>query len=255
MALSMFVAVPTHSGQVESVTAESLLQLQDAVRDRGYRLSIRFHSASVISMLRNLIVADFLSDGADVLFMLDADQGVRAPTVLRMIDREAPVVGCLYPKRRYNWTAAQTPPPPSDIEALFYRATEFVGALEPDEPGGRAVRVEQGFARATHVGAGAMLVRRTVFDRLRTAYPELKGTGFNSEEFSGSRFAENWGLFNPMNPPEGGAPLAEDFSFCRRWREAGGEILAEVASTTVHAGRHLFSGNYLDYMRAANARA
>jgi len=57
-------------------TAVTLLDVQSALQGQ-WDVQVRFHSASVISDLRNLIAAHFLASDRDVLFMLDADQGYR----------------------------------------------------------------------------------------------------------------------------------------------------------------------------------
>lgn len=246
MTLTLMSATPTHSGAVESVTADTLLQLQQAMLQRGDRLIVRFPSATTISTLRNLIVADFLQSDADVLFMLDADQGVGAASILRMLDSGYDVAGCLYPRRRFNWAGVSPQASGADLQTLLYQATEFVGVLAD----GGAVAVTDGFARADYLGAGSMMLRRPALERMAGHYPDLAGEGFDPSEFSGSRFAQNWGFFNPLGRAAAGQSLAEDYAFCHRWRAAGGELWADLTATSAHVGRHMFSGNYLDYLKA-----
>ena len=52
-----------------------------------------------------------------------------------------------------------------------------------------------------------------------------------------------------------GVPLSEDISFCRRWRQAGGEIWADITSPVVHVGRNVQQGNYLDFYKAKLAQS
>jgi len=251
MAFHLLVATPTHSGAIDSVTADTLLQLQRALLARGDDCTVRFPSATTISTLRNLIVADFLGSGADALFMLDADQGLPVANVLRMIDLDRPVVGCLYPRRQYDWSAVRAGAG-GDPGRMVYQAMDFVGALDSGPDG--AVEVQDGFARAAYLGAGSLLVRREALSTLMDAYPDLAGRGFHGAEFPGPRFAANWGFFNPLARDEGGDLLAEDFSFCQRWRGAGGELWADLTAPAAHVGRHMFSGSYLDYLDAVAPR-
>jgi hypothetical protein len=125
------------------------------------------------------------------------------------------------------------------------QALEFVGHLETNEEG--RVSVFDGFARAEHLGTGTLLVRREAFERLMSHFPELEGRGFGADAYPG--LSANWGFFNPIDN-EDGIPLSEDISFCRRWRQTGGEIWADIASTATHVGPHAFAGNYLDYCKA-----
>ena len=41
--------------------------------------------------------------------------------------------------------------------------------------------------------------------------------------------------------------LSEDFSFCQRWRQCGGEVWASATHTIQHIGNHAFEGNFHDW--------
>jgi hypothetical protein len=247
--MRLMVTIPTHSGSLTSATADSLFQLQRMMLHRGHSVEVEFYSGPVIADLRNVMVADFLGRPADALLMLDSDTGVTGPTFARLLDWNRPIVGCMYPKRRFNWQNAKFESA-SSVADVLYQATEFVGRLE-GHGSGAAFEVENGFARAIHIGTGVMMIRREVFDTLKTAYPDLKNRGFSFSEFPPPRFAENWGFFNPLLDPNGPS-ISEDFSFCYRWRSAGGEVWADVTSAVVHVGTYKFSGNFLDYCRAVH---
>jgi hypothetical protein len=55
---------------------------------------------------------------------------------------------------------------------------------------------------------------------------------------SDNRFA----LFDPIID-ESGVYLSEDFSFCRRWTDIGGEIWADLQSNLSHVGPTVFRGD------------
>lgn len=242
------VAVPTHSGQMESVTTESLLQLQQALIERGWQMILKVHSGSVISTLRNVMAADFLSSECDTLLMLDADQGISGAGLMRLISFDKPVVGVIAPKRVYSWGDVNPRETADDIGRIRYQAMAWAGRLERADDGSTEVR--DGFARAIHVGSGIMVVQRAVFEKMMAAHPELQGVGFNTNELPAGRFNYNWGFFNPITLPEDGGSMTEDFSFCHRWRALGGELWADIVTPTVHVGRHAFGGTYLEFIRA-----
>ncbi|NTU58344.1 MAG: hypothetical protein HGB00_05420 [Chlorobiaceae bacterium] len=246
--MNLLVAVPTHSRTITISTAITLLELQKQCAQR-INMQVVFHSSSVISDLRNVIVADFLARKADILFMLDADQGMPASMILRMIETGHPLVGCLYPRRNYFWQNAAAMPLSDDINKTLYRAMRFVGNLVLDESGN--IAVVNGFAQASHIGGGAMMIHRSVFTTMMTRYPELAGIGFSNEDENRHLSAYNWGFFNPIIDRESGRHLGEDISFCERWRKGcGGVIWANVDESNEHAGNVLFRGNYIDYLNA-----
>jgi hypothetical protein len=241
------IAVPTHSGTVDSTTAETLLQAQRVQLGRGQGFETRFHSGAVISTLRNVIVADFLGSTADVLLMLDSDQGISGQALERMISCDALVTGCIYPRRRFDWGRVDRTQTAAGLERILYQAMDFVGELDRDAEG--RAEVQDGFARALNVGTGVLLIRRPALETMMSRLPELEGTGFHTQEFPPPRFRYNFGFFNPSPGPDG-VPQSEDFSFCSRWRACGGEIWADVSSPVAHVGRQVFAGSYLDFVRA-----
>ncbi len=244
--MKLRVHVPTHSRSLSTATVEALLRLQRALIKRGDGMEAEFFSGAIISDLRNVMVAAFLHSDADVLIMMDADMGMPLPTLLGLIDFGQPFVGCLYPRRELDWSRVRQPT--SHGGGLAYQAMSFVGMIEKSE-GGDQIELLQGFARAIHVGAGLLVLQRSVFDRLAATYGDLAGSGFSERAFPDARFKANWGFFNPIATP--GAPnLPEDFSFCRRWRAVGGEIWADVSSSITHVGPYNFSGGFLEYLDA-----
>jgi hypothetical protein len=244
MTLKLMVGIPSHSGTIVMDCASTLLMAQKIAMARGGSFEFRYHSGATISLVRNAMVAEFLRSDSEILLMLDSDQAIGRVGIERLIDLDKPVVGCLYPMRRYNWDRVKRPTE-EDPALVTAQALEFVGYLQTDENG--KASVENGFARAEHVGTGVMLVRRQVFEQLMTHFPELEGVGFGPDAYPD--LSPNWGFFNPLTT-ELGLPLSEDISFCRRWRTIGGEIWADLATNVAHIGQHTFRGNYINSWQA-----
>jgi hypothetical protein len=55
-----------------------------------------------------------------------------------------------------------------------------------------------------------------------------------------------------MIEPETGQYLSEDYAFCRRWRDLGGEIWADTEAPLTHVGAAAYSGSLMQALRAAN---
>lgn len=245
MSVKLQVAVPSHSGTIVLDCANTLVAAQDIVLKRGGSFSFRYQSGATVSLVRNAIAAEFLRSDSDLLLMLDADQAIERAGIERMLDFDKPVVGCIYPRRRFNWSKVKLPAG-ADPELIAAQAMEFVGRMEADESGN--VPLVDGFARAEHVGTGTLLVRREAFEALMLRFPDLEGVGFGPDAYPG--LSPNWGFFNPL-ATDRGLPLSEDISFCRRWRATGGEIWADVVSTAAHVGQHSFLGSYYSSWQAA----
>jgi hypothetical protein len=52
-----------------------------------------------------------------------------------------------------------------------------------------------------------------------------------------------WRFFDTMVDPDSGRYLSEDYAFCRRWRDIGGKVYADLDSQLLHVGQHLFRGD------------
>ncbi len=243
--MRLFVAIPSHSGTVVAETAFTMAAAQEIASRRGWSVEFHCFYGAVIADIRNAIAASFMRSSADLLLMLDSDQSIARNELERMLDFDHPVVGCIYPRRKFHWSNVNMQTA-ANIDQAVYQALEFVGELEFDVNG--QAQVVNGFAKALFVGTGILILKREVFERLIVQYPELKNRGFDRAAYP--HLAEhNWGFFNHIHP-ESISPLSEDVSFCHRWREAGEEIWADVTSTTIHMGQYAFRGNYLDFLRA-----
>ena len=105
------------------------------------------------------------------------------------------------------------------------------------------VSVVNGFTRVRYAGTGFLMIRRQVFEKMcaHPAYAPLKFSREHShDKLAGSpnRFA----LFECMIDPATGTYLSEDFAFCKRWTDIGGEIWADLQSRLDHVGPSVFRG-------------
>ncbi len=93
------------------------------------------------------------------------------------------------------------------------------------------------------------MIRRSALERMTAAYPETRFSRVHSLPKSGSRrdAAQSpnlFALFDCIIDPATGAYLSEDYSFCRRWRQIGGEIWIDGASKLTHSGHYEFVGDH-----------
>jgi len=105
------------------------------------------------------------------------------------------------------------------------------------------VQVVNGFAKVQYAGTGFLMIKRKVLLDMIEHYPELKyGHDHKHEDrLAGSQWRS--ALFNCMIDKESGVYLSEDFSFCKRWTDMGGEIWADLRSRLTHVGTVSFEGD------------
>jgi hypothetical protein len=99
-----------------------------------------------------------------------------------------------------------------------------------------------GFVKARYAGTGFLMVRRTALIAMIERYPELRYRREHKgdDPLTDSRWRS--ALFNCLID-ETGAYLSEDYSFCRRWTDMGGEIWVDYKSRLNHVGPMIFRGD------------
>jgi hypothetical protein len=144
----------------------------------------------------------------------------------------------VYPIKRVNWDKAR-----KILEAgrPNARAAVLDYVLEIEDP--ERIAVVGGFTRVRYAGTGFLMIRRQALEKMCAHYASLQFFREHSiaDPLAGSphRFA----LFECLIDPTTGIYLSEDFSFCKRWTDLGGEIWADLESRLDHVGPTTFHGD------------
>ncbi|WJR76235.1 hypothetical protein [Bradyrhizobium sp. NP1] len=252
--IHLVVATPCFGGQVSSIYASSIFRLQRALHGMS-NVDLKVHlrdGDALITRARANLVTLFLDDPAAThLLFVDADIGFAPEQVFRLIESGADVVAGAYPIKRVNWDKArramQAGRPNVPAASLDY-------VLEIENPD--HVMVVRGFTRVRYAGTGFLMIRRHVLERM-CAHPGYAPLQFFREHShdalagSPNRFA----LFECMIDPSSGTYLSEDFAFCKRWTDIGGEIWADLESRLDHVGPSVFHGDIASQFAAAPSAA
>lgn len=84
-------------------------------------------------------------------------------------------------------------------------------------------------------GTGFMLIHRSIFEEMQEKMPELRFSPDDSEPDKRTRY-DYFGV-GPYEYPDGSRRyLSEDYMFCQRWRDLGGEVLADTGIQIRHQG-------------------
>src|SRR5580700_5510463 len=237
--VNLVIATPCFGGQISVLYAASLFKLQQTIRRySGLTLKVLFKDGdALITRARASLLSQFLDDeSATHLLFLDADIGFEPDQVLRLLQSGADMCAAIYPIKRIEWdkvkkTIESARPNPA-AAALKY-------VFEVDDP--NAVTARAGFVRVHYAGTGFFMIRRQALERMCAHYPQLRykrDHSIDAATASENRFA----LFECMIA-EDGTYLSEDFAFCKRWTDMGGEIWADLDSKLHHVGPMTFRGD------------
>lgn len=210
--IKLFVAVPVYGG-VDPFFTQSLMKL---VADPTVSMQLRMCPGdSLVARARNSLTADFLESDCTHLLFIDSDLIFGADQVARMAGHGEALVGGLYPKKQQG-----------DV------AWVLNGCAEPTE-----VRPD-GLQEVRYVGTGFMRIAREVFERMIVAYgTELVYTPDHRKDRVEYDF---WSCGTYQYKDGTRRYLSEDWYFCQRWLDLGGQVWADTRVVLKHVGMAVY---------------
>ncbi len=232
-AAKVFVATPMMGGVVHATYAATINAL---MRDEAIDVESGLEIADVqqwqgdVVRTRSRFVSWFLNqtDATHLLF-LDSDIDCPPSALRGMLAANKPFVGCPYPRRDgVNYKRVrENPEMPAEAVAYFYvmRALDDQIIVKPD-----------GCAEVKYLPLGCALLRREEVQKLYDQHAFALG-------FDDVGHGSSVALFQLVLDDR--ALLSEDYSFCHRWRAAGGKVWMYLGegSPVNHSGQHRYVGN------------
>jgi len=244
--INLVVATPCFGGQISAVYALSLLKLQSRLRSyRDCSLKVLMKDGdALITRARASLLSQFLDDpSATHLLFIDADIGFEPEQVVRLIECGAEMCAAVYPIKRIDWQRMKA----ALCGAELNPAVSLHYAFDVEDP--NAVIANAGFIKVRYAGTGFLMIRRAALKRMCAHYPQLRykrDHSIDAATESDNRFA----LFECAIADDG-TYLSEDFAFCKRWTDMGGEIWADLNSRLNHIGPMTFCGDLASRFRQA----
>lgn len=222
----LHIGIPCYGGMVSEPTMTSFLRFILLAQQAGLQWSLdTMVNESLVTRARNNLMAKMMTNKQATHFMfIDADIRFEPDAILRMIACEKEVIGGLYPKKALP--------------------VNYVINLKPQ------TKIQGDIFTVDTMGTGFLLFKREVYEKLIEAHPETKyvddvGLGKQYEPMMYSIF--------DCKIDERGHYLSEDWLFCRRWQELGGEIWAHGKVLLNHIGHYEFAGDLSKMPKFGNA--
>lgn len=215
----VFIAIPAYTGQIHLGTMRSILTDLLTLQERGDMVTIYDECGNaLLADGRAVMVAKFLDAGATDLVFVDSDVIWEAGALIKLVDAPVDFVVGVYPQRK---------------DPIAY-SVQWV----PDRD---ELWAENGLLEVAGVPFGFARLTRGAIERMIDAYPE---TEFYVETMQDTKV---YALFESWR--DGNIKFGEDYSFCRRWREIGGNIWIDPEILMGHVGFKTFMGSIGQWLR------
>lgn len=121
---------------------------------------------------------------------------------------------------------------PFDVSIINYRAKHSAVKWLAVENG----EIEDGWQTAIRAGTGIMAIKRQTIEKMIPLYPSYYDQGILTPCLFDFECIDN-------------QYYGEDYTFCKRVIETGGQIKMLVNAYTGHVGTSVYGGNYKDFIR------
>jgi len=212
----LHIGIPCYGGMVSEPTMTSFLRFVLLAQQAGLQWSLdTMVNESLVTRARNNLMAKMMTNTAATHFMfIDADIRFQPESILQMIACDKEVIGGLYPKKALP--------------------VNYVINLKPE------TKIQGDIFTVDTTGTGFLLFKRSVYEKMIAQFPETKyvddvGLGKQYEPMMYSIF--------DCKIDARGHYLSEDWLFCRRWQDMGGEIWVHSKVLLNHIGHYEFQGD------------
>lgn len=238
----LFLSTPCYGGVCLQAYTESILKLQRLCAAHNVHLMLdTTENESLVHRARNLSVARFMQKSqADYFLFIDADVRFEPESVLRLLQSGHDVSCAVYPKKVVMWDQAEQAVKSGDTRDLGKLSSSLVMNFKYQN-----TQINNGFAEVLDGPTGFLMIKRDVFTRMFEKYPELNCMNDHQNKDL------DWycAVFDCMIDPDTKRYLSEDYAFCRRWQQMGGQIFADVQTTLGHVGNIRFSGSLQERLK------
>lgn len=238
--IKLFISTPCYDAMMTMQYTMSILKLNSLLNHYGIEYVIDFvGNESLIPRARNNSLSKFMETNFTHILFIDSDIEFPAEAVIDLLDFDKDVVCCTYSKKSFNWnrfmhsmrTEIQS------NESLESRGLDYNYNVKVDGENKLIKSENENFIKVKHASTGFMLIKREIVNKLCEKHTELtiKTDGLHKEDVT------MCGLFCCMIKDK--VYLSEDYSFCERVNDIGGEVWMNVTHNLNHIGKYVFKSD------------
>jgi len=242
--VKIIIGTPCFGGLLHNGFFQSMLELSVNFT----KLNIPFEmmtigNESLIQRARNGIVAKFMADStATHLMFIDADITFSWISIVKLLLSGKELCGGCYPKKCFNWDKIkhhiQKNPNLKDDELMAKSLDYVFNPIYHKEGDNVVIKLDNGMAQVKDIGTGFMLIRKSAIHKMIAKFPETKFRNNVAGYGQGQNSTDDYfyALFDCGIDPVSKVYLSEDYLFCKRWIDIGGELWLDLNTNLNHTG-------------------
>ena len=246
-----------HTGYVTS-----LLKTMEIFKKLNVSISVEFcRNDSLVTRARNNLIARAMNDETITHFLfIDNDIEWEPAEIIKLLCHDKRIIGGVYPIKKYNWDKILKRNEENGLydgiqQMLSHKSSTMLKDIITDENYIRhklvnynlnylegKLQIQNNIAKVKHIATGFMMIQRKTIQKMCQAFPSTKYTddvNFLTKEENKYAYA----LFDCCIENE--TYYSEDWLFCNRWRNMGGDIYIDVTISLDHTGIEDYKGSYI----------
>jgi len=234
----LYISTPCYDAMLTMQYTMSLLRLVQFCNQHNIDYMIDFlGNESLITRARNKSLNKFMNTDCSHLLFIDSDIEFQPEAVMDLLLFDKDVSCCVYPKKGFNWNKfmysiqnEQNSKEHPSSRGLDYAYNIMYNDKNELIKNGDFIRVNQS-------STGFMMIKRKIIEKLNKKHTELE---IISDELSNND-TKMYGLFCCMIKDK--QYLSEDYSFCQRVNDIGGQVWINVKHNLNHIGKYSFNSD------------
>lgn len=218
----VYLAVPSTRDGVKHETMRSIFEGMVSIQNEGWAaiLGESLECFAPISLARNLAIARFLHGDYDDLIFIDDDVAWQDGAMVRLLKHPVEMVAGVYPRR--------------------FEEMSFPVRWDSSKPELWA-DPQTGLLEAEGVAAGFLRLTRSACEKMVKAYDATWYDQYASPTGKAHSLFE----FERRDHTQ----FSEDYTFCRKWRDIGGQVWVDPEITFMHIGSKSYVGNLGSWLK------
>lgn len=234
----LYISTPCYDAMVTMQYTMSLLRLVQFCNQHNIDYMIDFlGNESLITRARNKSLNKFMNTDCSHLLFIDSDIEFQPEAVMDLLLFDKDVSCCVYPKKGFNWNKFMysIQNEPNSKEHPSSRGLDYAYNIMYND---KNELIKNGdFIRVNQSSTGFMMIKREIVEKLNKKHTELE---IISDELSNND-TKMYGLFCCMIKDK--QYLSEDYSFCQRVNDIGGQVWINVKHNLNHIGKYSFNSD------------